>query len=230
MNSDLKHPEIQGVSIVALGDFNPAIFQPLWFSANNLLREEEANEAKVDIVHREATVFKTEWLTLQVTSGRYSVETLDPTMYQPLRDLALGTFGILEHTPIHAVGFNMNQHFRMPSEDAWNAFGDHYTQKDSWRGILTQPGMRTLVIEGKRDNCNANQIQVKIEPSRKAKHGVFIGVNEHYDVRSSEDSSPADRMEVLLKTLRDAWDEFLSYCGDVASHLFSEYERRATQS
>jgi hypothetical protein len=62
--------ETEGFSVVALGAFNPSIFQPLWFSAHNLIRPEEANAAKIEIIHRNATIFKTEWLSLQVTDGK----------------------------------------------------------------------------------------------------------------------------------------------------------------
>ena len=33
-------PEISGVSVVLLGDFNPAIFTPAWFALHGLLPEE----------------------------------------------------------------------------------------------------------------------------------------------------------------------------------------------
>ena len=219
-------PEIQGVSIVALGSFNPAIFQPLWFSGNNLIRQEEANEAKVEIIHKDVALFSTEWFSLQVIGDRYAVETKDPTKYQLLRDLALGTFKILEHTPIRAFGFNSNQHFSMPSEEKWHAFGDYYAPKGPWQDIVTNPGMRSLVIEGKRDNCEANQIQMRIGPSRKVHPGVFIDVNQHYEVASDENSNPTDRIVFFLETLRSSWDDFLSYGNYVAQYLLAEHNNQ----
>jgi hypothetical protein len=42
-------PEIQGISIVLLVDFNPKIFQPAWFAAQNLIRQQEADEATIHI-------------------------------------------------------------------------------------------------------------------------------------------------------------------------------------
>ena len=53
-------PEVLGVSVVALGSFNPAIFQPLWFSSNNLVRKEEAEGAEIKIIHHDVTMFSTE--------------------------------------------------------------------------------------------------------------------------------------------------------------------------
>jgi len=214
-------PEVQGASIVALGSFNPAIFHPLWFSGNNLIRKEEADGADVKIIHSEVAIFSAEWFSLQVMGERYVVETEDPTKYQPLRDLALGTFKILEHTPVRAFGFNRYQHIRLASEEDWHAFGDHYVPKESWRAVLDKPGMRALIVEGKREGSAADQMQVKIEPSRQVHPGVFIHLNEHYNI--PEDSSPMDAIAFFLGKLQSSWDDFLAYWQRVSQHLLSEY-------
>jgi len=221
-------PEIQGVSIVALGSFNPAIFQPLWFSRNNLIRDEEAEHAndKLEIIHREVSMFATEWFSLQVTTDRFVVENSDPTKNDALRDLAMGTFRILEHTPIGAFGFNRNQHFRMSEQDEWNTFGDYYAPKDPWSDILTNPRMRTLMVQGKREGCDADRMQIRIEPSGKLHPGVFVHVNQHYQVDREEDRSAEDRIDFLLKALHDSWSGFLSYCDVATQHLLSQYDKQ----
>ncbi len=220
-----SRPELEGVSIVVVGRLNPAIFQPLWFARHNLVREEEAQEAKLEIIHREVTVFSTEWFSLQVTDDKYQVATQDPTMYRPLRDLALGTFKILEHTPITAFGFNINQHFPMESQDEWHALGDHYAPKDSWLRVLKNPGLRSLVIEGTREDCQATRMQIRLQPSNRVRFGVFVHVNEHYDIAGEEDSIPTNGIQSFLKIAASSWDGFLSYGDNVAQCLLSEYEK-----
>jgi len=215
-------PEVQGVSIVALGSFNPAIFQPLWFSGNNLIRKEEAEGAEIKVIHNDVTIFSAEWFSLQVTGDRYSVDTGDPTKYQPLRDLVLGTFKILEHTPVRAFGFNRYQHIRMASEEEWRAFGDYYVPKGSWGRILDKPEMRALIVEGKREGSTANQMQVKLEPSRTVDPGVFIHLNEHYDVPKGQ--SPVDAISLFLEKLQSAWDDFISYWQHVSDHLLAAHK------
>ena len=54
----------QMVDIVFLGRFNPSIFQPMWFSSHGLLREEEADEAEIGLIHPEVT---TAWYASDVT-------------------------------------------------------------------------------------------------------------------------------------------------------------------
>ncbi len=75
--------ETEGFSIMVLGAFNPTIFQPLWFSTHNLIRSEEAETADIEIIHRHAAVFRTEWLSLQVTDKNLTIVTEDPTMSLP---------------------------------------------------------------------------------------------------------------------------------------------------
>ena len=79
--------KLEGMSIVALGAFNPAIFQPMWFAANNLLRKKEASDAKIEIIHRDVAKFSTEWCSLQVTAEMFNVETADPSTGQAERSL-----------------------------------------------------------------------------------------------------------------------------------------------
>ena len=96
--------ELEGISIVFLGSFNPQIFQPAWFSAEGLLRKEEAEAIEINVIHREIVSFQSSWLQLQVRSNQFILSTEDSSFYEPLRDLALGTFQLLRHTPIQKMG------------------------------------------------------------------------------------------------------------------------------
>jgi hypothetical protein len=239
--------EIEGMSIVVLGSFNPSIFQPHWFSYNNLIPPQEARASKVEIIHPNATVFSSDWFTLKVTEFNFMLETYDAAKTLPLRDLVLGTFKILEHTPVTALGMNKQQHYQAPSEDSWHAFGHLLAPKSAWAEILLQPGMRLLIMEGKRQDCNATIVRVQAEPSARVQPGVFLSVNQHYDLLKicrdkkgvqltqpqssaqaldSEEPAPADRMRLLLSTLESSWDNFLVYSAQVAPHLFASLQTK----
>ena len=49
--------EIEGVSIVLLGSFNPAIFQPSWFVLNKILPDYDVLKPEVNIIHNQITQF-----------------------------------------------------------------------------------------------------------------------------------------------------------------------------
>src|SRR5829696_7901521 len=120
----MRAPEFEAVSIVMIGSFNPAIFQPRWLATQQLIRTEEAEKAKITIVQSELVDFSTEWFQLQVLQNRFQLASADPRQYGPLRDLAAAIFTVLPHTPISALGLNRQFHFKMPSRDAWHVVGD----------------------------------------------------------------------------------------------------------
>ena len=91
--------EIEGASVILLGKFNPAIFQPVWLGVNNLIRAEEAERATIDVINPQVTSFSAEWLRIQVLADRFQATTADPAHYQALRDIVLSIFQLLEYTP-----------------------------------------------------------------------------------------------------------------------------------
>lgn len=194
--------ETEGHSIVFLGSFNPQIFQPAWFSNQNLLRKEESETAKIEIIHREVVTFSTDWLRLEVTPERIIFSTTQSQYYEPLRDLALGTFRILHHTPIAKMGLNRDLHFLMASEETWHAIGHKLAPKEIWKTILEAPGLNSLTMQGKRPDLYKGAINVKVEPSSKVKPGVFILVNDHFESTEEEPSQGADK---FLEMLENSW-------------------------
>jgi hypothetical protein len=209
-------PEIQGISIVLLGDFNPKIFQPAWFAAQNLIRQQEADEATIHIIHPEVVSFSLQWLALEVTRERFAVSTTQEPYYKVTRDLVLGAFQLLQHTPLHKLGINADMHFRMDSEKSWHAFGDLLAPKEIWQGLLKTPGMHSFTMEGQRPDNFQGYIRVQIEPSVKIRPGVYFQVNDHYEVQTLRPGMGADE---LLAIFERAWDESLTRSKNITSTL-----------
>ena len=89
--------DIQGVNIVLRGHFNPAIFHPSWFAAQELIGQLEADEAAIELIHPEAAIFNTDWLQIRVVRNRFQAGTAQEPYYEPLRDLVVGVFSFLSH-------------------------------------------------------------------------------------------------------------------------------------
>ena len=68
-------PKIEALSVVLLGSFNPQIFQPAWLAAEGLIRKEEGQDAKIQVIHPEISAFSLGWAAIDVTHERYAVET-----------------------------------------------------------------------------------------------------------------------------------------------------------
>lgn len=214
--------EAEGMSIVAIGSFNPAIFHPQWFERMDLIRQEEASDAKVEVVHPEITVFETEWFSVQVTSDRLAVATNDPGKYLPLKDLVQGTFRLLEHSPIRAFGFNSNRHVRLESSERWAQLQEQYAPRNRWCELLEEPRLRVLIMEGRRSDCEAKRIRVQVEPSARVDGGVFVNVNEHYAVADDEVAAPGAGTVLLQRILDARWREFRAFSDKVLEDLVVE--------
>src|SRR5207244_4594832 len=95
-----RTPEIQGLTVVLLGSFNPRIFDPWWFAKEGLVQEDEAENADVAVMTSALTNFSLGWLRLHAEAERVQVSATQPQYYDALRDLLLGTFSILRHVPL----------------------------------------------------------------------------------------------------------------------------------
>ena len=225
MTTAMPLRETRNLSVVAVGSFNPAIFHPAWFAANDLIRKDEADESTVQLVHNQATIFSTSWFVLKVDQNRFHLETADPSKAFPLRDLALGTFELLEHTPLRAVGFNLTDVYQMSSEQCWHQFGDYFAPKQSWNALLEKPDMATLIIKGTRPESIADYNLIRAEPADGVEFGVRLALNQHYALDTPPDKLSDPKLIELKKfapILQNEWDEFLKYSDNVASHLFKE--------
>jgi hypothetical protein len=212
-------PEVAtyGMNIVLRGGFNPAIFQPAWFSAETILPRGEADAAKVDIISLQLTSFSTEWLLVQVTEDRFSARTQLAHMELSLRDFVLATFRLLRHTPINVMGINRDAHYNMGSTEAWHKIGHTLAPKEKWQGLLVEPGTRSLTIEGQRPDKYRGFVRVRIEPSNVVvENGLFVEINDHYDfsnltaaedIEGAPDQTPIIGSSRMLDALEADWDQ-----------------------
>ena len=222
-------PEISGVSVVLLGEFNPAIFTPAWFAMHGLLPESAAESAMLEVAHRQVTVFSTDWLRLEVTHNRFSINTLQAP-YIRLRDLVARVFKEhLYHTPLNAFGINRDVHFQVSSLTVRDQMGRTLAPVEPWgtwshalgldgeRGGMTSLTMSQIDPKGRpKGGC----INVKVEPSNRigqGRLGVYVQVNDHYAIN---DTGPGTG-ERLMKLFEDNFDTSLSRGDDIVDHIMS---------
>lgn len=191
-------------SIVLLGDFNPKIYQPAWFAAENLIGKQEAEGAKIGVIHPDVSIFSVDWARIEILRERFLVETTQQLIDKPLRDLVLGTFSILRHTPIRVLGINTSMHFRVASDEIYHNAGHRLAPKDIWEGVLDSPGLtRIMMRESVRRDGKRGYIDVRIEPSAEVMPGLFITVNDHYECDASQEVIGCDKVLTILK---DDWE------------------------
>lgn len=181
----MTQPQIKEhkLNIVLLGDLNPHIFQPSWFVLQKLLGEKEGESAKVEIIHSDIAVFNLDWLRFEVTRERLVATTRYDQYHEVLRDLLVGTFTILSHTPLKMLGINNTFDYTINDEKTWHGIGDKLAPKDIWGKIMEGPGLRSLMIESKNAEKDyfRNIVRVTVSPT-KVKLDLRININDHYEL------------------------------------------------
>jgi len=203
----MPDPEISTDSIVLLGSFNPAIVHPDWLRHRGLLREGEYEDSEVEVIVPEFSRFRIAWLRVQVTPTHFQLVTLEPDRRLLLRDLAVNVFEILNETPIKGLGLNRDQHFAVPDDKTLNAIGHALVPVKPWTSVMSEPGMLSLTVRDVRPDGRTGHINVRVEPSLSLTPGLFVGVNDHYQLDDDRpEAVPLDATDatVILSTEWDA--------------------------
>lgn len=222
-------PEISGVSVVLLGDFNPAIFTPAWFALHGLLPEDVAESADLQVAHQQVTEFAADWLHLQVAVDRFSIETLQAPHIR-LLDLVVRIFKEhLHHTPLRAFGINRQVHFRVKSSAERDRIGRTLAPVEPWgtwgRNLGLDGeynGMRSLTMSrvNPEGRPTGGQINVTVEPSNQIRNrriGVYVRVNDHY----AGDNAELETAERLMQLFESSFDTSLERSNGIIDHIMS---------
>jgi hypothetical protein len=210
--------EIETSAIVLLGSFNPSIFQPAWLAEQGLLRREEADAAVIQIIHPEVTAFTAGWLALQVTANQFLATSSDVNAHELVRDFAVGTFRVLEHTPVGAAGLNHAFHYGFPSYDLNVRLGDRIVPSEPWP-MLTNPLYTNLQITSERTDGKKGAVNVQVQPSLQVEGGLFVAVNDHFDLTEKEKPVAAS---AAVELLAECWDASRARAEDVVTGLMAD--------
>lgn len=203
-----KKLQVETFSIVLIGKFNPAIFQPFWFSSKGLLGENETKNANINIIHPEIARYSIDnWLDIEVTKNRCEFKSKMQPYFSSLIDLVVSTFKLLCETPIDAFGINNIFEVSLSSEKEYYDFGKKLTPLELWKDSLTDPRLLTLeILEQKiKDYENASR-RVRIspcDPSKNITYGVMINVNNHFVLTDQKSSSAVSILENKADTIRE---------------------------
>lgn len=221
-------PELGGVDIIVLGDFNPAVFTPAWFALHDLLPKNVADSADLKVAHPRVAEFDADWLSLQVTDDRF-VATTSQAPWVRVRDLVVRVFKEqLVHTPLRACGVNRWVHFRLRSADDRDRIGRTLAPTAPWgacgRGLGLDSeggGMRSLTMSQLRPEGRpaGGQINVTVEPSVQVPDGmgIYVHVNDHYAV----DDAVSGTAERLMMLLGGNFGEAMKRAEEIIDHVMS---------
>lgn len=216
-------PEVAGVNIVVVGNFNPAIFTPAWFVLYDLLPEHAVDNAKLDVALPQFAKFGFEWFDLNVTNNRFQVSTLQAP-YIRIRDLVVRVFTEhLNHTPMTAFGINRDVHFRVKNRAERDRIGKMLAPVEpwgEWGESLNMDGMVSLKIRWseKKESAGKNYTDITVEPSGRmggGATGIYVGLNDHYEFEAEKESAP------LMQLLSDRFEDSIRRSDRIIDQVMS---------
>jgi hypothetical protein len=213
----IPSPEFEDYGIVLRGSFNPGIFQPDWFRHQGLVSEGQAGAADISLINRQLAVFRLDTIIVQVTPDLFSVGSDGEPVDDLLRDLVVGTFRILRHTPLTMVGVNRSVHLQTASEAKWHEIGHKLAPKEFWTPITKRPGTQSLTVRSERTDSRAGYLDITVQPSGRVRYGLFIGINDHVQLR--DPSVLPKGANEIMDALEENWDSARQRARSILEHI-----------
>lgn len=214
-----RYLQIETLTVVFIGDFNPIIFQPAWLALKGLIREDEATNAKVEVIHSEIVKFELDdWLSIEITKNRCQFKTSKVPYFEPLRDLITGIFKILRETPIYSFGINHIYDLSLLDAEKYYAFGSQLTPLEIWNDVIKNPRLQVLeIVENERIDGEMGSRRIRINPSdQKIPFGVSVNINNHFSLNKDK-----VRIEVITQ-LEKYWKSSFIQGKEILTNLFNK--------
>lgn len=220
--------EEQAVSIVANGNFNPAIFQPAWLASRGVITDEESDGAEIEIIHDEICKFKVSSVQFDVRTNRFVMNALAEPFVKII-DIFAQIFGeFLVHTPIRSVGINYGAHFQLVDWKQRNRLGRALAPVEPWGPLSSEfeatdeemvGGITSLSMKATQPKIGPKcSVGVTIQPSTVVGNskGVFININNHFQIDDIETAIQWSEIIVSnydssMKKSRDILEYFIKF-------------------
>jgi hypothetical protein len=210
--------ELNGLEIIVVGTLNPQIFHPEWFARQQLVQQTEADNATIEVVSPDVSSFSVGWARLQIVREYASFATNQSQHYELLRDLVTGTFKYLRFTPLLKFGINRSAHFKMKDNESWHTLGHALAPKEKWEKVLIKPGLLSLHVQGVRPDGYKGSVNVAVEPSVRIPGGVFMRVNDHFEI---EEGGSESSCEKVVRMLNGEFEESLKRYTSISESILT---------
>lgn len=213
-------PDAKFASIVLVGNFNPSIFHPQWFASHDIISQTEADEAEQKITTPQIAAFSFTWGNVQVTADQFVIKGKNPTLFAMINDFVCKTFSILNHTPVSAMGINVEQKWISGSEEQHRQFGDGIAPKEKW-SFMSKPGLRDIVMEDQqRPDEYIGYIQARIQALQEKPHAIRTSINDHYSIPKYDTS---DGATPIMNILEANWETSMTRSEELINNIIRNF-------
>ncbi len=231
----LIEPEISGVSIVLVGNFNPTTLTPAWFELHGILPDGTADDAQLQVATPAVLTFSADWLEFTAFPDRLTVSTQQGP-YIRACDLVRNMFReALSYTPISVAGINRDVHFCAGSATERDRVGRMLAPLEPWGKAGEElelcgeyGGMASLSMIGCRPKAKSpeDRIRVTVEPSARIadtgrRGGIYVGVNDHYAI-GKDDVGESKR---FIESLDKRFESSIQRSDGIIEHIMSLIKR-----
>jgi hypothetical protein len=215
-----KYLHKESVSIVFLGEFNPVIMQPFWLLNKGLIREEEASNAKVSVIHNEIVKYELDWVGIEISKQRCEFTTTKSPYFDPMRDLATSVFKILRETPIKSFGINHIFDLKLPSPEKYYEFGNILCPLNNWEESLKDPRLLQLeILEKERKDGIKGHYRIRITPADpRIIYGVTVNINDHFDIEHGQTGTNIE----VVKKLSENWNNSITRAEETVLNILQK--------
>jgi hypothetical protein len=160
----------EGAVLVFSGSFNPAIFHPGWLVSVGLASEDEGLAAKVKHSDSVLSRFEIVGVGVDVRPDQLTVASIDATLPEVVRELAVGMLRLLPHSVAQSVGMSRAAH--ASPAGGFAKLAARLTPADALAGVLDDTDLKMLTVEGRLPGDSP--VTLTVEPSGLADHGVYV--------------------------------------------------------
>ena len=160
-------------------------------------------------------------MKLIVEEGRFLLSVSDEPLVRA-KDFPVGCFRLLSHTPVHAVGINLNGTLRGEDRNKWDRFGDMLAPKGPWIDFITNKdgerigGLKTIVMETQKTVGNKKGHMRCSISSDSGGLEATVQMNNHFDIGTQ--SAPSNGAEAY-KLIEEVWDDVIEFSQDMFSRV-----------
>ncbi|RYJ44523.1 hypothetical protein [Flavobacterium beibuense] len=217
-----KETEIYNFNAVIIGNFNPVIITPQWMLNKGLIRETEAENAKVIIIHPEICRFELDWLIFEASQTRIDFKTKSESHFEILRDLIISIFSALRETPLVSFGLNHLRHYTLRNTEEYINFGYWFSPVNQFENVLRNPKLLniTFLEQGDIDKTDQGRYRVTISPSDliSDSKSIMININHHVE------NIPNGEAKHLINKLAEIWESSFNKVDEINSEIWNKVQ------